>query len=117
MVRCSSSRRRMRAAPPAASSRTRHRRGARERPEMADTPIAPPLPLLDSSRIAHGGKAIYGAKLGILMLEARFPRIPGDMGNAATWPFPVLYHVVKGASPKRVVEQQAAGLLDDFRAA
>jgi hypothetical protein len=28
-------------------------------------------------RIAHGGKAVYGARLGILMLEARFPRIPG----------------------------------------
>ena len=42
-----------------------------------------------------GGKAIYGAPLGILMLEARFPRIPGDMGNAATWPFPVLYRVVR----------------------
>ena len=25
-------------------------------------------------RIARGGKAIYGAPLGILMLEARFPR-------------------------------------------
>ena len=42
------------------------------------------------SRIARGGKAIYGAPLGILMLEARFPRIPGDMGNGTTWPFPVL---------------------------
>ncbi|MEY9421273.1 hypothetical protein ABIF69_007715 [Bradyrhizobium japonicum] len=39
-----------------------------------------------SSRIARGGKAIYGAPLGILMLEARFPRIPGDMGNGTTWP-------------------------------
>jgi Asp/Glu/hydantoin racemase len=64
--------------------------------------------------IATGGKAIYGAPLGILMLEARFPRIPGDMGNATTWPFPVLYRVVKGASPERVVLQGAAGLLPDF---
>jgi Asp/Glu/hydantoin racemase len=69
------------------------------------------------SRIAHGGKAVYGARLGILMLEARFPRIPGDMGNAETWPFPVLYKVVAGASPERVVRQKAAGLLDDFLAA
>src|SRR5712692_11033726 len=68
-------------------------------------------------RVAHGGKAVYGARLGILMLEARFPRIPGDMGNAATWPFPVLYKVVKGASPKRVVEDKAAGLRDAFLAA
>src|SRR5690349_22075212 len=68
-------------------------------------------------RIARGGKAIYGAPLGILMLEARFPRIPGDMGNAATWPFPVLYRVVRGASPERVVLQGARGLLPDFIAA
>jgi Asp/Glu/hydantoin racemase len=67
-------------------------------------------------RIAHGGKAIYGARLGILMLEARFPRIPGDMGNAETWPFPVLYKVVKGASPERVVRERASGLLDAFLA-
>jgi len=64
--------------------------------------------------IATGGKSIYGAPLGILMLEARFPRIPGDMGNATTWPFPVLYRVVKGASPERVVLNQASGLLDAF---
>src|ERR1700761_5181867 len=64
--------------------------------------------------IATGGKVLYGAPLGILMLEACFPRIPGDMGNATTWPFPVLYRVVKGASPERVVLQGAAGLLDAF---
>jgi hypothetical protein len=68
----------------------------------------------EKSRIARGGKAVYGARLGILMLEARFPRVPGDMGNAATWPFPVLYKVVRGASPRRVVMERAAGLLDAF---
>ncbi|HEX2941979.1 MAG TPA: aspartate/glutamate racemase family protein, partial [Rhodopila sp.] len=66
------------------------------------------------SMIATGGKAIYGAPLGILMLEAKFPRIPGDMGNATTWPFPVLYRVVKGASPERVVLHAAEGLLPAF---
>lgn len=64
--------------------------------------------------IARGGKAIYGAPLGILMLEARFPRIPGDMGNGTTWPFPVLYRVVRGASPEKVVLDGAPGLLQDF---
>jgi Asp/Glu/hydantoin racemase len=64
--------------------------------------------------IARGGKAIYGAPLGILMLQARFPRIPGDMGNAGTWPFPVLYKVVRGASPERVVLNAAEGLLEAF---
>lgn len=67
--------------------------------------------------IARGGKAIYGAPLGILMLEARFPRIAGDMGNGTTWPFPVLYRVVRGADPERVVLGGAAGLLPDFIAA
>ncbi|WPB87554.1 aspartate/glutamate racemase family protein [Sediminicoccus rosea] len=65
-------------------------------------------------QIARGGKSIYGAPLGILMLEARFPRILGDMGNGLTWNFPVLFRVVRGASPTRVVEQGATGLLDAF---
>ena len=64
-----------------------------------------------------GGKTVYGAALGIMMLESRFPRIPGDMGNAATWPFPVHYAVVAGATPGRVVRERAQGLLDDFIAA
>ena len=72
---------------------------------------------ISTSRIARGGKALYGAPLGILMLEAKFPRIPGDMGNATTWPFPVLYRVVEGASPEKVVLKGAAGLLPDFIAA
>jgi aspartate/glutamate racemase len=71
-------------------------------------------PANSSSRIARGGKALYGAPLGILMLEARFPRIPGDMGNGTTWPFPVLYRVVSGATPEKVVLKGAAGLLPDF---
>jgi hypothetical protein len=69
---------------------------------------------MQHSRKATGGKAIYGARLGILMLETRFPRIPGDTGNAGTWPFPVLYKVVKGASPERVVRDRATGLLPAF---
>lgn len=68
-------------------------------------------------RIARGGKSIYGAPLGILMLEARFPRIPGDMGNGETWPFPVLFRVVRGATPEKVVLLGAKGLLPDFIAA
>jgi hypothetical protein len=70
--------------------------------------------LMQGGTLARGGRAIYGAPLGILMLQARFPRIPGDMGNATTWPFPVLYRVVQGASPERVVLDSAAGLLPAF---
>ena len=66
---------------------------------------------------AIGGKSIYGAAVGILMLEARFPRIPGDMGNATTWDFPVHYKIVRGASPDLVVRRGAEGLLPNFIAA
>jgi hypothetical protein len=69
---------------------------------------------MSPSGLVKGGKAVYGAAVGILMLEARFPRIPGDVGNAATWPFPVLYKVVRGASPERVVRQRAEGLREGF---
>ena len=64
--------------------------------------------------IVRGGKSVYGASVGILMLDATFPRVPGDMGHAATWPFPVLYRVVRDASPDRVVRQGAEGLLGRF---
>lgn len=53
--------------------------------------------------IASGGKNIYGVSLGILLLESRFPRIPGDVGNAETWPFPAQFRVVSGATPSGVV--------------
>ena len=52
--------------------------------------------------------------LGILMLDTRFPRVAGDVGNPATWPFPTRIAVVRGASPQRVVTGRAAGLADAF---
>ena len=64
--------------------------------------------------IATGGQPIYGIDVGILMLDAQFPRILGDMGNARTWPFPVRYKIVRGASPEVVVLQGAKGTLDAF---
>ena len=60
------------------------------------------------------GKTIYGAALGILSLDTRFPRIQGDIGNAETWPFPVIYKIVEGATSDKVVRRGAAGLKEDF---
>ena len=72
---------------------------------------------MSDQTIATGGKSVYGARLGVLMLETRFPRIPGDVGNATTFPFSVLYKVVQGASSERVVKQKSEGLLDAFKEA
>ena len=62
----------------------------------------------------RGGFNQYGFTVGILMLDTRFPRIPGEMGNATTFPFPVRYHRVTGASPDLVVRKGAEGLLSAF---
>ena len=51
------------------------------------------------------------------MLDTRFPRVPGDIGNAATFAFPVRYRAVRGASPRRVVVQRDLALLAPFIAA
>ncbi|WP_166418662.1 aspartate/glutamate racemase family protein [Cochlodiniinecator piscidefendens] len=67
--------------------------------------------------VVHGGKTIYGANVGILMLETQFPRIFGDIANAATWPFPVQYRIVRGATPDKVVRNDPRLLVDDFIAA
>jgi hypothetical protein len=61
-------------------------------------------------------RSVYGAEVGVLVLETRFPRIPGDAGNAVTWPFPVLFKVLPGATPGPVVHdlQQRDDLLEVF---
>ena len=52
--------------------------------------------------------------LGILMLDSRFVRWPGDIGHPATWPFDVRFRVVRGATPDKVVLDAARGLVPAF---
>jgi len=66
------------------------------------------------SRKGYGGKTVYGARVGILMLDTKWPRPPGDTGNALTWPFPVLYKVVSGATAKVVIHEKGKGLGQAF---
>src|SRR5437773_9969932 len=68
---------------------------------------------MTSGRV-RGGRYQYGFTVGILMLDTRFPRIPGAMRNAATVPVPVRYHRVRGAGPDLVVRRGAEGLLPAF---
>ncbi len=64
--------------------------------------------------VIKGGKTVYGAAVGVMMLETKFPRIHGDIANAATWPFPLHYRVVRGATPNLVVKNDPRLLVDDF---
>jgi len=41
--------------------------------------------------------------LGIILLDTDFPRIPGDVGNELSYPFPVSIKTVRGATVQRVV--------------
>ncbi len=44
-----------------------------------------------------GGYPYYGEAIGILMFDnRRYPMIPGNVGNASTYDFPVRLKVVKG---------------------
>ncbi|MGA3038948.1 MAG: aspartate/glutamate racemase family protein [Vulcanimicrobiaceae bacterium] len=45
-------------------------------------------------------------RAGILMLDTRFPRIPGDVGNPVTWPFPVEFETVSGIGVENAVRER-----------
>jgi hypothetical protein len=55
--------------------------------------------------------------LGLLMLDTRFPRVPGDVGHAATFSFPVRRLTVAGAAPASVVRGSDPRALAPFIAA
>lgn len=54
------------------------------------------------------------AALGVLMLQTRFPRPPGDVGHPQSWRMPVRYRVVQGAAPGRIVPRADPQLLEPF---
>ncbi|HWK43689.1 MAG TPA: aspartate/glutamate racemase family protein [Stellaceae bacterium] len=62
-------------------------------------------------------KTYYGVTIGILMVETYFRRFVGDIGNAETWPFPVQYRIVRGATPEGITRLQGGSLLEPFKAA
>lgn len=52
--------------------------------------------------------------IGVLCLETSFTKIPGHIRNPVTFDFPVVYKVVAGATPDRVVRQGDPKLLEPF---
>ena len=66
------------------------------------------------TRAAPRRQAVHGVTIGIMVLDTGFQRLPGDIGYAPTWRFPVQYAVVRGATPDRIVKPNADGMLDLF---
>ena len=52
---------------------------------------------------AKPGQASYGEAIGVLLLDAFTPFIPGDVANATTYGFPVRLRKVPGLTTKRVL--------------
>jgi len=63
---------------------------------------------------AREGQYSAGEPIGILLLDALLPLPPGDVAHAATYPFPVRFHVVKAASIDRLIYQRDPALLQPF---
>src|SRR5262245_17493143 len=76
--------------------------------------VLPPICTRATSAMTPTDRPVRPPHLGILMLATRFPRPPGDIGNPATFAFPVRYRTVEAASAQRVVRERASGLVDRF---
>jgi hypothetical protein len=63
------------------------------------------------------GRLSYGTAIGVLMLECDIPFVPGDVGNASTYDFPVQYLLVPGATGDAVIVRQDPVLVPAFIAA
>lgn len=64
--------------------------------------------------ILTGGTNICGIPIGILCLETYYGKVPGHIRNATTFDFPVVYKVVNGSMPKKVVDEADPSLLEPF---
>lgn len=65
-------------------------------------------------RIRSKSRSWDGEPIGILILDAAYPCIPGNVGNATTYDFPVRYKEVRGASIDRLLNERDPSLLEPF---
>lgn len=54
---------------------------------------------------ANKGQVSYGESIGILLLDTFTPFIPGDVGNATTYSFPVRFQTVKGFTFDKLLQK------------
>lgn len=59
---------------------------------------------------AQKGKMNYGEAIGILLLDFVAPFIPGDVGNATTYDYPVRYKLVEGLTFDRLLNKDKTAL-------
>jgi hypothetical protein len=59
---------------------------------------------------------LVDSEIGIVMLDNCLPRSLGDVGNPATFAFPITLAVSEGADTEQVVANSAGGLLDSLTA-
>ncbi|MFA5634713.1 MAG: aspartate/glutamate racemase family protein [Anaerovoracaceae bacterium] len=59
---------------------------------------------------AQPGKMNYGEAIGILLLDFYAPFIPGDVGNASTYNYPVRYKLVEGLTFDRLLNKDKTAL-------
>lgn len=57
-----------------------------------------------SAAPARRARPVHGTIIGIMVLDTRFERLPGDIANASSWRFPVQFRVVRGVRPQDVIE-------------
>jgi len=55
--------------------------------------------------VARQGQVAYGIPIGLLMLDCKIPFVPGDVGNASSYKYPVIFETVRGASVDAVVNR------------
>lgn len=65
-------------------------------------------------KVRRRSQSWYGEQIGILILDAAYPCIPGNVGNATTYDYPVRFQEVRGASIERLLNQRDPALEEAF---
>ena len=73
-----------------------------------------PNHLTDKYYVTNPNQSWYGETIGILILDASYPCIYGNVGNATTFPFPVRYKEVKGSSIDKLLNKMDKKLIKPF---
>jgi Asp/Glu/hydantoin racemase len=57
---------------------------------------------------ARKGQVSYGESIGIILLDTFTPFIPGDVGNASTYSYPVRYKTIKNFTVERMYDMDSS---------